>query len=199
MNKEETNQYKISVPLLNAEELVKIDNYYNEIVDEFVKVSVKKRDDVIKQRIMMNLRKENQQLKETLKETTHCFDKEEYKRLQQENQQLKGAIQTYDILLKANVEENQQLKKELEYTIGIVEHNRIINEHILKERELQIQISVREEEYRKLEHNWNELKKGLQSTFDFDYGVLSKDYLECVQDVLDKMQELERSLSDVED
>ena len=64
MNKEETNQYKISVPLLNAEELVKIDNYYDEIVDEFVKVSVKKRDDVIKQRIMMNLRKENQQLKD---------------------------------------------------------------------------------------------------------------------------------------
>ena len=30
--------------------------------------------------------------------------------LQQQNQKLNGAIQTYDILLKANVEENKQLK-----------------------------------------------------------------------------------------
>ena len=32
------------------------------------------------------------------------------KQLQQENKKLNGAIQTYDILLKANVEENKQLK-----------------------------------------------------------------------------------------
>ena len=32
------------------------------------------------------------------------------KELQQENKKLNGAIQTYDILLKANVEENKQLK-----------------------------------------------------------------------------------------
>ncbi len=32
------------------------------------------------------------------------------KHLQQENKKLNGAIQTYDILLKANVEENKQLK-----------------------------------------------------------------------------------------
>ncbi len=31
-------------------------------------------------------------------------------KLQQENKKLNGAIQTYDILLKANVEENKQLK-----------------------------------------------------------------------------------------
>lgn len=34
----------------------------------------------------------------------------EYKQLQEENKKLNGAIQTYDILLKANVEENKQLK-----------------------------------------------------------------------------------------
>lgn len=33
-----------------------------------------------------------------------------YELLQQENKKLNGTIQTYDILLKANVEENQQLK-----------------------------------------------------------------------------------------
>ena len=40
-----------------------------------------------------------------------CLDDLEYvKKLQQENKRLNGAIQTYDILLKANVEENKQLK-----------------------------------------------------------------------------------------
>ena len=33
-----------------------------------------------------------------------------YEKLQQENKKLNGAIQTYDILLKANVEENKRLK-----------------------------------------------------------------------------------------
>lgn len=34
----------------------------------------------------------------------------EYKQLQEENKKLNGAIQTYDILLKSNVEENKRLK-----------------------------------------------------------------------------------------
>lgn len=42
-----------------------------------------------------------------------------------------------------------------------------------------------------LQNDWNELKKGLQSLFEFDEGVVSKDYLECVEDTLDKMQDLE--------
>ncbi len=59
------------------------------------------------------------------------------KQLQQENKQLNGAIQTYDILLKANVEENKQLK---------------------------IQISAREEVCNRLESNWNKLKKYMIDT-----------------------------------
>ena len=54
------------------------------------------------------------------------------KQLQEENKKLNGAIQTYAILLKANVEENKQLK---------------------------IQISAREEVCNRLESNWNKLKK----------------------------------------
>ena len=38
-----------------------------------------------------------------------CIDE-----LQQENKRLNGTIQTYDILLKSNVEENKQLKERLE-------------------------------------------------------------------------------------
>lgn len=43
-----------------------------------------------------------------------------------------------------------------------------------------------------LQSNWNELKKGLQSLFEFDEGVVSKDYLEYAQDTLNRMQELEQ-------
>lgn len=39
---------------------------------------------------------------------------EELQELRKENQKLKGSLQTYEILLKANVEENKQLKEKLE-------------------------------------------------------------------------------------
>lgn len=38
------------------------------------------------------------------------IDDDYIKQLEQENKQLNGAIQTYDILLKSNIEENKQLK-----------------------------------------------------------------------------------------
>ena len=38
------------------------------------------------------------------------FYKDLSEQLQQENKKLNGAIQTYDILLKSNIEENKQLK-----------------------------------------------------------------------------------------
>ena len=44
--------------------------------------------------------------------------------LQQENKKLNGAIQTYDILLKANAEENKQLKDKLsKIETLIINHN----------------------------------------------------------------------------
>lgn len=59
---DETVSYKITMPLINNEELQRIDNHYNELVDEFTKQFVKEKDMIIAQRIMMNLRKENKQL-----------------------------------------------------------------------------------------------------------------------------------------
>ena len=41
-----------------------------------------------------------------------------YWELQEENKKLNGAIQTYDILLKANVEENKQLKNLLDIILN---------------------------------------------------------------------------------
>ena len=42
------------------------------------------------------------------------LEKQKNEELQQENKKLNGAIQTYDILLKSNVEENKKIKKQLE-------------------------------------------------------------------------------------
>ena len=58
----ETISYKITMPLIDTEELQRIDNNYNELVDEFIKQFVKEKDMILAQRIMMNLRKENKKL-----------------------------------------------------------------------------------------------------------------------------------------
>lgn len=55
-----------------------------------------------------------------------------FKQLQQENERLNGAIQTYDILLKANVEENQQLKEEKRKVRDYI-NKHCVNEKISKE------------------------------------------------------------------
>lgn len=56
----------------------------------------------------------------------------EIERLQQENKKLNGAIQTYDILLKANVEENKQLKEEKRKVRDYI-NKHCVNEKISKE------------------------------------------------------------------
>lgn len=59
---------------------------------------------------------------------------EKYYKLQQENKKLNGAIQTYDILLKANVEENKQLKdnwNKLRKWIVYNKHNENTEQHYL--------------------------------------------------------------------
>ena len=59
---DEIVSYKITMPLINDEELQRIDNHYNELVDEFTKQYTKEKDMIVAQRIMMNLRKENKKL-----------------------------------------------------------------------------------------------------------------------------------------
>lgn len=62
-------------------------------------------------------------------------------------------------------------------------------------QQLKIQISAREEEYRKLEDNWNKLKEYVKKKqailFDTEYI--------CYSNILDKMQELERGNNNVKD
>lgn len=95
-----------------------------------------------------------------------------YKKLQQENKQLNGAVQTYDILLKSNVEENKQLN---------------------------IQISAREEVCNRLESNWNKLRKYLESYIKLmnnNPDIIEQGQLDILYEVKDKIQELEGSDSD---
>lgn len=67
---EEMTQVKISMPLIDDIELQRIDNYYNDIVKEYTKAFVKEKEQVIVQRLMINLQQENQQLKEVVDEIT---------------------------------------------------------------------------------------------------------------------------------
>lgn len=53
-----------------------------------------------------------------------------------------------------------------------------------------------EQENKELKDNWNKLKEGLRSLYNFDEGVVSADYLECIEDTLDKMQEIEGGMNE---
>lgn len=125
------------------------------------------------------------------------FYKQLSKQLQQENQKLNGAIQTYDILLKANTEENQQLQEELKYTIGIVEHNRIISEknkeiHQLKKQIKEYQKALDETMSEKIdiENNWNKLKDYIVKEY-YMYLPLEAS-TRSITILIDKIQELEQ-------
>lgn len=94
------------------------------------------------------------------------------KQLQQENKKLNGTIQTYDILLKSNIEENKQLQERIEY----LERSNNRREDIIIEQRQEIS---------DLEDNWDELKeyaKEIISTDNELYGT----------DLLNKMQEIEK-------
>lgn len=94
--------------------------------------------------------KENEYMKHIAKD---------FEQLQQENKKLNGTIQTYDILLKSNIEENKQLKD-----------------------------------------NWNKLKEIAKSQSGFKKRADLKGGLWFeIDELLDKMQELERGVSDVKD
>lgn len=71
---------------------------------------------------------------EYLRQTTVNVNGDDYIRLQQENKKLNGAIQTYDILLKANTEENKRLKdnwNKLRKWIVYNKHNENTEQHYL--------------------------------------------------------------------
>lgn len=71
-------------------------------------------------------------------------------------------------------QENKQLKEELKFTIGIVEHNRIISE--------------KNKEIHQLKDNWNKLKVYIKAEIPEDVFIDTEWFVS----ILDKMQELEQ-------
>lgn len=76
------------------------------------------------------------------------FYKQLSEKLQQENKKLNGAIQTYDILLKSNIEENKQLKAQIE------EYQKALDETMSEKIDIQ--------------NNWNELKEYIRKNIIYD-------------------------------
>lgn len=117
------------------------------------------------------------------------------KQLQQENKKLNGTIQTYDILLKANVEENKQLKEQLLVAQTNEETFRLEMEDItqtlgLTEDTLFDDVKAYA---RSLKDNWNKLKEWVDKCYD--YYTNEKDYIGgrlCFTDMKNKIQELEQ-------
>lgn len=83
-------------------------------------------------------------------------------------------VPDYNDLLK----ENKKLQEELEYTIGIVEHNRIISE--------------KNKEIHQLKDNWNKLKEIIKEKFVFQGAFTSYEWNDLLNELLYKMKELER-------
>ena len=95
--------------------------------------------------------------------------------LQQENKKLNGAIQTYDILLKSNVEENKQLKAQIE------EYQKALDETMSEKIDIQ--------------NNWNKLKEFIVKEY-YMYLPLEAN-TKSITILIDKMQEIEGSDSNV--
>lgn len=61
-----------------------------------------------------------------------------------------------------------------------------------EKQQLKIQISAREEEYRKLEENWNKLKEWVKMEHREDAIVINLTWKHATGKFLDKMQEIEQ-------
>lgn len=119
----------------------------------------------------------------------------QYWELQQENKKLNGAIQTYDILLKSNVEENKQLKEQLLVTQTNEETFRLEMEDITKTLGLDEDTIFDDVKVyaRNLKDNWIKLKEIAKSQSGFKKRADLKGGLWFeVDDLLNKMKELEQ-------
>ena len=63
-------------------------------------------------------------------------------------------------------------------------------------QQLKIQISAREKEYKKLEDNWNKLKEYVKEEIILQFYNDKLPFEIIVENVLNKMKELERGVSD---
>lgn len=135
------------------------------------------------------------------------FYKDLSEQLKQENKRLNGAIQTYDILLKSNVEANKQLKlinQEHQQINGqLRQANKLLNEQYIRLYKDYIQLKAQIEEYQKaldetmyekidIESNWNKLKEYINKYIKYDnYGRKISKCLNSVV-IMNKINKLEK-------
>ena len=72
---EENVSVKISIPFVDDIERQSIDTFYNDIVSDYTKAFVKEKEQVIAQRLMMNLQRENARLKNKIEKAINFVDK----------------------------------------------------------------------------------------------------------------------------
>ncbi len=128
------------------------------------------------------LKQENKRLKEEIEEYKNPIKYFKYanKNVTDENKKLNGTIQTYDILLKSNIEENKQLQERMEY----LERSNNRREDIIIEQRQEIS---------DLEDNWDELKGYLHNVdVVVDYSENYDGHFINYDELIDKMQELEQ-------
>lgn len=106
-------------------------------------------------------------------------------------------IEMTDLDMILNHLETTSLEQHDDYTSKITyKDQKILYKYIKnsqqKNQQLKIQISAREEEYRKLENNWNKLKGFIVNEIPEEEFVNNEYYVS----ILDKMVELERDVSD---
>lgn len=89
----EREELKISIPLIDDIELQRIDTFYNDIVSEYTKSFVKEKEQVIVQRLMMNLQQENQELKEHIEKYEHYCKTTGIEELMKENKKYKEVFE----------------------------------------------------------------------------------------------------------
>ena len=97
----------------------------------------------------------NKEIKD--KSFLELYDMPSYEDLKNENQQLK---ENYECILKQRDDITKNATEQLEASVGIVEHNRAIQEHIDKERELQNQLQQKEDIINKAKDIIKELAYG---------------------------------------
>ena len=110
------------------------------------------------------------------KQTQIYKNSKEVEKLEQENKKLNGAIQTYDILLKSNIEENKQLKAQIE------EYQKALDETMSEKIDIQ--------------NNWNKLKEYIKQEPTSDFYNDKLPFEVIMVKIINKMQELERGVSD---
>lgn len=114
--------------------------------------------------------------------------------LQQENKKLNGAIQTYDILLKSNIEENKQLKDELkskpdaQITLQDDKGNKFM---VIQTERIDMQVELNKT-IEKLFNNWNKLKEYIKQEPTSDFYNDKLPFEVIMVKIITKMQELEQ-------